>query len=85
MAPQALPRPASRAVDGGTYIGAVIAPDGARVELGGIVYSETNASALLNGRILPVGAVVEGMTITSIEENRVELSADGMTIHIALR
>jgi len=83
--PQPLPRPAGQAIDGRTYVGAVVAPNGMRVELGGIVYSETNASALLNGRILPVGAVVEGLAITAIEENRVELSGDGVTIHLALR
>jgi hypothetical protein len=80
-----MPRPAGLAADGRTYVGAVVAPNGIRVELGGIVYSETNASALLNGRILPVGGVVEGLTITSIEENRVELSGDGVTIHLTLR
>jgi hypothetical protein len=80
-----MPRPAGQAVDGRTYVGAVVAPNGIRVELGGIVYSETNASALLNGRILPVGGVVEGLTIISIDENRVELSGDGVTIHLALR
>ena len=83
--PQPMPRPAGQAVDGRTYVGAVVAPNGIRVELGGIVSSETNASALLNGRILPVGGVVEGLTITSIDENRVELSGDGVTIHRALR
>jgi hypothetical protein len=83
--PPQLPRPASRAVDGRTFVGALVAPNGARVELGGIVYSETNASALLNGRILPVGAVVEGMTISAIHEDRVELSAEGLTVHLTLR
>jgi hypothetical protein len=72
-------------VDGRTFVGALVAPNGARVELGGIVYSETNASALLNGRILPVGAVVEGMTISAIQEDRVELSAEGLTVHLTLR
>jgi hypothetical protein len=83
--PRELPRPASRAVDGRTFVGALVAPNGARVELGGIVYSETNASALVNGRILPVGAVVEGMTISAIHEDHVELSAEGLTVHLSLR
>ena len=72
-------------MDGRTFVGALVAPNGARVELGGIVYSETNASALLNGRVLPVGAVVEGMTISAIHEDRVELSAEGLTVHLTLR
>ena len=83
--PRVLPQPASRALDGRTYVGALVAPNGARVELGGIVYSETNSSALLNGRILPVGGVVEGLTISSIEEDRVELTGDGLTVHLTLR
>lgn len=85
VAPQLLPQPASRAFDGRTYVGALVAPNGSRVELGGIVYSETNASALLNGRILPVGGVVEGLTVSAIEEDRIELTGDGVTVHLTLR
>lgn len=77
-------RPAERASAGRTYVGSLVAPGGGRVELGGIVFSESPA-ALLNGRVLPVGGVVEGLTVARIEENRVELQGDGITVFLSLR
>ncbi len=65
--------------------GVFVAPDGTRIELGGIVFSETNPVALLNGRVLPVGGVVGGMTIVAIEENRVELEGEGTRVFLSLR
>ena len=60
-------------------------PGGARIELGGIVYSESNPTALVNGKIVGPGAVIEGFLIQRIEENRVEMSnSAGLTIYIAL-
>ena len=57
---------------------------GGKIELGGIVYSDTSPVAVLNGRVLGVGAVVEGFTIVAIEENRVELKNDERTIVLTL-
>ena len=77
-------RPATL-VDAKTYVGSVTLPGGARIELGGIVYSESNPTALVNGKIVGPGAVVEGFLIQRIEENRVEMSnSEGLTIYIAL-
>jgi hypothetical protein len=58
---------------------------GGHIELGGIVYSDTNPVAILNGRIMGVGAVVDGFTVVSIEENRVELKSEHRTIVLTLR
>ena len=66
-----------------TARGEVTVPGG-KIELGGIVYSETNPVAVLNGRIVGVGAVVEGFTVVGIEENHVELKNDGRTILLSL-
>ncbi len=66
------PRPEALA-DGKTYAGAIMLPDGARVELGGIVWSEAEPRALLNDRIAGVGAWVEGFTVARIEPERVAL------------
>jgi hypothetical protein len=86
-APAAAPpdRPAAL-VGGKTYFGSVTLPGGARIELGGIVYSESNATALVNGKIVGTGAYVEGFTLVHIEESRVELSnSAGLTIFLVLK
>jgi len=71
--------------DGKTYAGSVALPGGAKIELGGIVWSETEPRALLNDRIAAVGAFVEGYSLTKIEENRVALEKDGVTIYISVK
>ena len=78
------PRPQAPA-DGKTYAGSVPLPDGAKIELGGIVWSEAEPRALLNDRIAGVGAWVEGFTVAKIEPERVVLEKDGMTIFLSLR
>ena len=81
--------PAARApqavADGKTYAGSIALPGGAKIELGGIVWSETEPRALLNDRIAAVGAFVEGYSLTKIEENRVALEKDGVTIYISVK
>jgi hypothetical protein len=86
-APAAAPPGRSVAlVDGKIYVGSVTLPGGARIELGGIVYSESNATALVNGKIAGTGAYVEGFTLVRIEESRVELSnGAGLTIFLVLK
>ncbi|HEV2062923.1 MAG TPA: hypothetical protein VGS00_00045, partial [Thermoanaerobaculia bacterium] len=59
--------------NGHTYVGSISLPGGAKIELGGIVYSESNATALVNGRIVGAGAYVEGFTVVKIEQARLEL------------
>jgi hypothetical protein len=79
-------KPAGRGlVEGRTYVGEVAVPDGGKIALEGIVYSESNPVALINGRVLPPGAVVEEFTIVSIEADRVALKGRGMTIFLALK
>jgi hypothetical protein len=71
--------------DGKTYIGEVNVPEGGKIELGGIVYSESNPVALINGKVLPPGGVVEEFTIVSIKPDRVELNGRGVTIFVTLK
>jgi hypothetical protein len=94
-APDAKPRPASAAstdskaargpADAKTYVGEVTVPEGAKIELGGIVFSETNPVALINGKVLGPGAVVEEFTIVSIQPDRVELRGRGITMFLVLK
>jgi hypothetical protein len=84
-APLGLAAPAASAlVNRHTYVGSVSLPGGAKIELGGIVYSDSNATALVNGRPVGVGAYVEGFTIVKIEPGRLELEGNGLTVFLAL-
>lgn len=80
-----VPPPRSVLEAGRTYVGVVNLPDGRRIELGGIVWSEEEPRALLNDRIVATDAYVEGFTVSKIEENRVALVRDGMTIYLSLK
>ena len=79
------PRAPQAVANGKTYAGSVTLPGGAKIELGGIVWSETEPRALLNDRIAAVGAFVEGYSLTKIEENRVVLEKDGVTIYVSVK
>jgi hypothetical protein len=88
------PRPARAAeskrsgggsAEGKTYAGEFSAPDGVRITLDGIVYSDTNPVALINGKVLPPGAVVEDFTIVAIQPDRIEMRGRGTTIFLTLK
>ena len=53
-------------------------------ELQGIFPDPINPSALLNGRRLKPGAVVDGFTLVAIEENRVILEREGERYELIL-
>lgn len=78
-------KPARGLSDGKTYAGEVTLPDGPKIALEGIVFSETNPVALINGKVLPPGGVVEEFTIVSIKPDRVELNGRGVTIFVTLK
>ena len=85
MKPAPVPRASQAIANGKTFAGAVTLPGGAKIELGGIVWSETEPRALLNDRIAAVGAFIEGYSLTKIEENRVALEKDGVTIYVSIK
>ena len=78
-------KPAGTLVDGRTYAGEITLPDGPKIQLEGIVFSEVNPVALINGKVLPPGGVVEEFTIVSIKPDRVELNGRGATIVLTLK
>ncbi len=80
-----VPPPASTLDAGRTYLRVLNLPEGRRIELGGIVWSEEEPRALLNDRIVAIDAYVEGFTVAKIEENRVALEKDGITIYLVLK
>jgi hypothetical protein len=53
------------------FVRRVDLPDGSKLELGGIAYSETAPFAYLNGRLLKVGEGIAGYTLVAIERDRV--------------
>lgn len=88
MAPGAAPapeRPARAPADGKTYFGQVPLPGGGKIELGGIVFSEENPTALVNGRVVRSGSFVEGYEVMRILPDRVELTGNGTTIFVVLK
>jgi hypothetical protein len=68
-----------------THSGSVTLPGGTKIELGGIVWSETEPRALVNDRIVGVGAYVEGYTLAKIEEDRITLEKDGATLVLTVK
>jgi hypothetical protein len=80
-----VPPPTSTLNDGRTFVRVLNLPEGRRIELGGIVWSEEEPRALLNDRIVATDAYVEGFTVAKIEENRVALEKDGITIYLVLK
>jgi hypothetical protein len=71
--------------NGRTYAGFVPLPNGEKIELGGIVWSETEPRALLNDRVLGTDSYVEGFRVVKIEEDRVALEKDGVTIYVSVK
>ena len=78
----AAPAPGS---GGKTYHGRIALPDGGSLELGGIVWSDAEPRALLNDRVVGVGAYVQGYTVERIEEDRVVLEKDGKRVTISVK
>lgn len=79
------PKPAGATTSGRTYAGSVALAGGAKIELGGIVWSETEPRALLNDHVLGTDAYVEGYRVAKIEEDRVALEKDGVTIYVTVK
>jgi len=85
-APQEITAPAKARSNGsGDYLRSVEFPDGTKLELGGIVYSETAPFAYLNGRLVGVGEFVVGRRIDRIDRDKVLLSGDGGEITLRLK
>lgn len=76
---------AVRRFGAGDYLLRADLPDGSKLELGGIVYSETSPFAFLNGRLVGVGEFVEGRRIDRIERDRVVLSGESGVLTLRLK
>lgn len=70
---------------GRNYVREVALPSGGRLSLDGIVYSEENPAAVINGRVVRTGSFVEGFEVVRIRADRVELRDEETTIVILLK
>lgn len=84
-APAPIAKPSGPIANGRTYAGSVALGGGAKIELGGIVWSETEPRALLNDHVLATDSYVEGYRVAKIEEDRVALEKDGVTIYVTVK
>lgn len=82
------PRPAAAPPaprTGNEYLRRVDLPDGTRLELGGIAYSESAPFAYLNGKLLKVGEATGGYTLVAIERDRVRVRGAAGEITLRLK
>jgi hypothetical protein len=72
-------------IDGRSYTGEIPLADGAKIVLDGIVYSDANPVALINGQVVRPGGLVGGMTVAKIEPDRVRLDGGGVSVFLLLK
>ena len=83
--PPAPPPGATDLVDGQTYAGEVPVPGGGTVKLNGIAYSQEHPIAVLDGRVMAPGEMIQGFTLVAIETGRVKLQGYGATVFLSSR
>ncbi len=85
LRPAAEEKPAQSPPQVRTYAGEAALPGGGKIVLEGIVFSEENPTALVNGRVLSPGGFVEGYEVVRIRQDRIELRGEAGNIVIALK
>jgi len=71
--------------DGKSYAGEVPLPGGGAVKLNGIAFSQDHPIAVLDGRVVEPGEIVQGFTVVAIEAGRVKLQGYGATVFVSPR
>jgi hypothetical protein len=73
-------------VSGRTYLRVVLLPSGGRLELDGIVASDTEPLTMINRQLVGLGEEVQGFAVEEIEPNRVKLrDRNGVVVYLRLR
>jgi hypothetical protein len=83
---QPAPAPSSSSsglTEGNTYVGELPVPGGGSVKLNGIVFSPDHPIAVLDGRVMAPGEIVQGFTVVAIESGRVKLQGHGATVYLS--
>ncbi len=71
--------------DGSSHVREVALPNGHKLELRGIAFSDTQPVVLINGKVLSPGEAVEGYTVAAIEQGRVTLKGGTGTLYLTLQ
>jgi hypothetical protein len=71
--------------DGKAYVGEVPIPGGGAVKLNGIAYSPEHPIAVLDGRVVAPGEVVQGFTVVEIQADHVTLQGHGAKVSVSLK
>lgn len=66
------------------YSGELPVPGGGTLRLSGVAFSE-NPVAVIDGKIVSRGEVVQGFTVVEIQRGRVRLQGHGMSVVVAVR
>lgn len=82
-APRPAPESSGGSEEGKVYTGELPVPGGGSVKLNGIAFSQDQPVAVLDGRVMGPGEVIQGFTIVSIESGRVKLQGHGMTVFLS--
>jgi hypothetical protein len=71
--------------DGKAYVNEVPIPGGGVVKLNGIAYSPDHPIAVLDGRVVAPGEVVQGFTVLEIQADHVTLQGHGAKVSVSLK
>jgi hypothetical protein len=83
VAPPAPQTPVPR--ESRSYVGEVPVPGGGVVRLNGIAFSTESPVAVLDGKVVGPGEVVQGFTVVEIRQNQVKLEGHGETVFVSLK
>jgi hypothetical protein len=64
---------------------AVPVPGGGTLRLNGIAFSSVSPVAVIDGKVVGPGEVVQGFTVVEIQQNRVKLEGHGETVYVSLK
>jgi hypothetical protein len=86
-APVETPAPAAPAqpAEPKSYVGEVPVPGGGVLRLNGIAYSAASPVAVIDGRVVSRGEIVQGFTVVDIQVNRVRLEGHDTTVFVSLK
>ncbi|HSK77219.1 MAG TPA: hypothetical protein VLQ45_12255 [Thermoanaerobaculia bacterium] len=82
-APPAAEAPAPR--ENRSYVGEVPVPGGGVLRLNGIAFSTQSPVAVLDGKVVGPGEVIQGFTVVEIRQNQVKLEGHGETVFVSLK
>jgi hypothetical protein len=68
-----------------SFVEDVPVPGGGTLRLNGIAFSTVSPVAVIDGKVVGPGEVVQGFTVVEIQQNRVKLEGHGETVYVSLK